>query len=818
MGKAIGCLVLIVSFLSFGRIFAQNISGRVTDKSGAPLPHATIYVEGTTSGAIAGFDGRFTLNLPVGNYRLQAKYVGYQTQSIPLLVTDASQTKTLNFKLNEEELTLPDVIITPDGRDPAYAIIARAVERKTYFKKLLKQYTYRAYTKTKIQLLKRPGKFFGISSDDKDTGVKILYFSENLSEVAVEEPDKIKERVTASRVNGDSKSYSLFANLFLRFSLYENLIKMEGLTDRGFISPLSDNTFFSYDFKLLGTTRDRDKTIYKIKIIPKRKNDPVFAGNIWIVDSSFAVQGFDINITRERQLEVIDSINITQNYIPAGKEAWTPAGVRFDFLGGVLGAKFGGYSASALSDYNLEPELEKKYFNNELLSVSQEAVEKDSSFWQTQRPIPLETDEKRDIIKKDSIEKRENSPEYQDSLTKARAKFKFGVLLRGYRRYDYRRKNEWNVSAPLSWVNFNTMEGWNLAPTVTYRQIFDDEKKRLSFTFRPRYGFSNEKFSYMAEISYNFQGARGRFSSIRNFITVSGGDYPQYFGVRVQIPPTINTIYTLFSELNYLKMYQNRFASIAAGKELFNGLTLRGSLTYENRIALTNSTEQTWFPTNRYYSPNILIPSHQALIAEARFTITFDNKYVTTPDGKFNFGSNYPVLNLYYKRGLPVVSGADFDFVRLTLEDDFKLGLVGTLDWQIGAGKFFTHKRVEFPDLYQPLGNQTILRGGESLTRFGLQNYYSYGTNDAYLEGYAEHHFDGFILNKIPLIKKLGLQEIAGARYFYTQAAGNYLELDMGLENIGKKWLKLTGLRFDIYYRLLGKSYTNIGFTLSLRN
>lgn len=813
---------IIINILLFTLLFVnysncQSIIGRVSDKQGNPLPHATIYVSGTTGGAVAGAEGSYSLNVPPGKYTIIAKYVGYQSQSQS--ITTSNKPVTLNFQLAEEELALSDVIITPDGKDPAYTIIAKAVEKKSYFKSLLNNYTYNAYTKTNIQLLKKPDiKLIKTPKEDKaDTNAKVLYFSENISEVAIQEPDKIKETVTASRVSGDSKSYSLFASLFLRFTLNTNIVQIDGLSERGFISPLSNSTFSFYDFKLLGSTRDGNHTLHKIKVIPKRKNDPVFAGIVWIVDSTYAVQGFDLNLTRARQLETIDSIHITQTYLPTHTDAWVPASVRFDFLGSVLGAKFGGYSGSAFKDYNLNPTFNTKIFDNELLKVVPDATKKDSTFWIDNRPLVLTDYEQKDLRKKDSLEIVRNSPTYLDSLTRVRGKFKVGALFSGYTRKNYRTKNEFEISAPLTWVNFNTMEGWNIAPTVTKRWVFAEEKKRISASITPRYGFANEKFSYKAIVTYQFQGTRGRFSTTRNFITLEGGDYPQYFGINEQISPIWNTAYTLFAELNYLKMYQKQFLKVSAGKELLNGLIARASLNYEHRTALGNRTAQSWVATERVYSPNIGIPISDVFIAEVRFTYLIANKYVTTPDGKLNFGSKYPAINLYYRRGIPVVSGANFDFLRLTLEDDFKLGLLGTLQWLIGGGGFLSKSTLGFADYYHPWANQTFYKSTERLNQFGIQNYYAYSTRRPFIEGYAEHHFNGFIFNKLPLIKKLGLQEIVGARYFYTESEDHYLELDFGIENIGKKWLKvINGLRVDFYYRIKGESFTNMGVTIGI--
>ena len=64
------------------------------------------------------------------------------------------------------------------------------------------------------------------------------------------------------------------------------------------VSPISSNAFGYYRFKLEGTFYDKNgKLINKIKVIPKRKNDRVFKGYIYIVEDDWALYGVDVSVT-----------------------------------------------------------------------------------------------------------------------------------------------------------------------------------------------------------------------------------------------------------------------------------------------------------------------------------------------------------------------------------------------------------------------------------------------------------------------------------------------------------------------------------------
>ena len=80
-------------------------------------------------------------------------------------------------------------------------------------------------------------------------------------------------------------------------------------------------------------------------------------------------------------------------------------------------------------------------------------------------------------------------------------------------------------------------------------------------------------------------------------------------------------------------------------------------------------------------------------------------------------------------------------------------------------------------------------------------NYYEFASTE-YLNCYAEHHFEGLFLNKVPLIKKLKWREVVSGRVIIgeleeeklstrlpsiTSELNNpYYEVGVGLENIFK--------------------------------
>jgi len=105
-------------------VFAQNgtISGKVTDQeTGAPLAGANVSIVGTSMGAAADIEGKYSIdNVPPGTYQVRASFIGYQ-QTMASVNVVVGETATLNFDLNAEAIKLSEIVTE----------VSRAEDRKT---------------------------------------------------------------------------------------------------------------------------------------------------------------------------------------------------------------------------------------------------------------------------------------------------------------------------------------------------------------------------------------------------------------------------------------------------------------------------------------------------------------------------------------------------------------------------------------------------------------------------------------------------------------------------------------------------------------
>ncbi len=119
--KKIYFLWSLLGLLTLHMGWAQtNISGTVNDETGAPLPGATVIIEGTSIGVATDFDGNFSIQASQGE-TLLITYVGYADQRITVGSEDSY---TINMSLDNE---LEEVVITgvagrTDTRKVSFAV------------------------------------------------------------------------------------------------------------------------------------------------------------------------------------------------------------------------------------------------------------------------------------------------------------------------------------------------------------------------------------------------------------------------------------------------------------------------------------------------------------------------------------------------------------------------------------------------------------------------------------------------------------------------------------------------------------------------
>ncbi|WP_316823203.1 DUF5686 and carboxypeptidase regulatory-like domain-containing protein [Pedobacter gandavensis] len=806
-------LLLILAAITISSAQEFKLKGNIKDTNGDIVPFASVYVKNTTKGTSANVDGIYALTLNKGSFIIVYKAIGYKAveKSIEL-----KEETTENTILIPESYTLTGVTIDGNAEDPAYEIIRQAIKKRKEHLTEVPAYTADVYIKGVQKLVGAPKKFFGRDIQktlNLDTNRKgILYLSESTSMFSFELPDKIHEEMISSKVAGRNNAFSFNKASDLLVNFYQNILLENTLSARGFVSPIADNALSFYKYKLLGVLTENGQSINKIQVIAKRAHDPAFNGTIYINDNTWHLLNADVYLTTSSGINLIDTLKISQQFLKVEK-TYMPSNINFQFNGNVLGFKFEGYYAGVYSNYDIHPKFPKNYFNGEILKVTKAVNKKDSLFWLNRRPIPLTAEESRDYIRKDSLAALKTSKHYLDSLEKANNKpGPFKLLIGGYtlnNRYD---KKSLRFDPILPALFYNTVEGFGMRYGITY-------SKRLEYgefyQIRPeiRYGLSNKELTASISGTYYYDAVK------RGSISASAGSGIFDLNNLGSMSLLGNSFNSLLFETNFSKFYKKEFANIGTSRELANGLMGSLEVNYSKNYNLVNTTDfkikdlkGETFTSNNPFTPETetpLFPSYQALTLSASLQYTFGQNYMTMPDRKIYLESKYPSINLTYKKGIKGVMSSDVDYDLIAAEiyqNRISAGLWGYSSIVIGAGKFINNDQIYYPEFKHFRGNNSLF-SVPNMRKFLFLDFYLFSTDREYFEAHFEHNFSGRFSSKIPLLRKLKLEELVGVSYLSQPLKRNYTEFYFGLQRL--IFRAAYGFAYD------GNKRINHGFRLS---
>jgi hypothetical protein len=785
-------LITLSLFLSLLNSSAQQfkLSGSIQDPEGNPVPFASVFIKGTTKGTAANIDGQYSFTIDQGTFTIVYKAIGYKVIEKELNI---SANISQNIVLTAEAFSLSGVTINSNAEDPAYEVIRQAIKTRKEHLTEVKSYTSNVYIKGVQKLVGAPKKIFGRDVQkvlDLDTNRKgMLYLSESTSTFAYKYPDQIHEEMISSKTAGTNKTFSFNKASDLIINFYDNILLENKLSTRGFISPISDNALHYYRYKLLGVSMENGTLINKIEVIPRRAHDPVFRGTIYIRDDSWHLVNVNLYLTKNTGINLLDTLNISQQFLKTGS-TYMPSNTNFQFNGNILGFKFEGYYIGVYSNYNLQPNFPKHFFNGEILNINKAVNKKDSLFWLNNRPIPLTAEESRNYIRKDSIAVIKNSSHYLDSIERADNKIgPFSLVIFGHTINKYRRKEHYTFDPLTNSLFYNTVEGLTLKPAVVYKKDLEDQRS-FSIRAEARYGFSNKTFTGNLTANYLYNPLK------RANISISAGsgifDLNNYGSMSLYS----NSINSLLFETNYSKFYKKEFANIGTTRGLTNGLLIHLSANYSQNTNLVNSTNYKFddfkgeqFTSNNPFTPAVetpLFPTYQALTLKASLNYTFKQRYITHPDGRIYQPPKYPAIDLSYRKGVKNILSSDVDYDLVSVEiaqERIKFDLWGYSSIMLEAGKFLNNDQIYYPEAKHFRGNNSLFSLPE-LRKFLFLDFYLFSTDREYIEAHLEHNFAGMFSNKVPFLRKLKLEELIGANYLSQPLKKDYSEFYFGVQRL----------------------------------
>ncbi|GJM29826.1 MAG: membrane protein [Cyclobacteriaceae bacterium] len=818
-------LAALLVILSTATICGQKktVSGKVTDAStGDPIPLANVIVKGTDIGTTTDFTGAYQITLPLSTDSLIASYIGYLTKAKPVA---GFGDQVLNFQLIESVQDLDEVVFVAE-ENPAFSILRNAVDNKPKNNKLsLSAYEYESYTKIEIDLDNLTDKFRDrkiikrvkqvIDSVDQMAGedgqaILPLFISESISDFYYRSsPELKKEFIRKTKISGigieDGTLVSqVIGSTFQEYNFYQNWLN---IWNKEFVSPVADGWQGYYDVYLMDSLDIDGHFCYRLDVIPKREGDLAFNGSIWITKAEYAIKQLDLSINKVANLNFIEKLKIQQELEPTAKGPWIPVKTRvltdFHLLGefgfkkemtGIL-AKF--FTSNKKITVN-QPHPVKFY--DQKLELSEEVRIPDDEFWEQRRHVALSPTEKNVMIMIDTMKQIPPVKRATDLVT---------YLGSGY--IDLGRKFEAGPY-PLFYAN-NNIEGSRIR--FGGRTTIDFSNKWILNGYLA-YGTRDETLKYGAGIDYILSRKPwtvvGVYSS--RDIQQIGLTFDDVFGDLRLI-----AFETFYRNLDYRTPYSLEENRIHFKKELHRGLNQKVIL--RNRTYKPINLDSTFnyaFQVDPSSIESELQQDFQTteIMLETRFS--GDERWIQNDNQRVSLGTiNSPILTFRYTLGMKGFLGGDFTYHKVAFNavKSLKMGFLGVSDLSLTGSKIFG--AVPLPLLSSHIGNESPYYIAIAYNTMGFSEYVS----DTYASLNYQHHFEGFLLNRIPIFKKLKWRTVAtmnvlkgsvsdenlalhsdvginGESNSPIRALGNepYVEVGYGIENIFRI------LRIDAIHRL----------------
>ncbi len=834
---------LLLLTLLTNTLTAQTITGKVTNANGTTLPNASITVTNKNIQVVTNATGNYSLKIPNGTYTISCQYIGYAllTQTI----TISKEEQQLNFVLQIQAYKNTEFIVKANAEDYAYTVIRNAIKKRNYYNTQVKSATYDLYNKEIMKLRSVPKSFMGkkIKADDKkDMGVDssgkgVVYLSESISQVNYELPNKTKIFVKSSRVSG-SNSYGFAFTSTINF--YENNVAVfsKSINSRGFVSPIANNALHYYKYEYLGSFDENGMEINTIKVTPKRKNEPLFSGTIYIVENEWSIHSINLLLTKQSQLELMDTLSVKQLYQKLPNKIWRTNNQALYLAIKIFAFDVVGNFVSVYSNFEVNKKFDPKFFNNTIIKYDTAVNKKPFTYWDSIRPIALEQEEIKDYKIKDSLylaQKKDTLAKAKmDSMQKKFQKITLNkIVLTGINNYKVKHKKLYSYGLEPLLLNtqYNTTEGL----TTTVLPFVQVNSKALHATIKLmpqlRYSYTNNTLLTNSYITFFKKNKKGDASTKLQSITLGGGAAVYQINKEEPINAFNNTYCTLIDGLNFLKNYKANFGEVIYRKRKENSLTTKIGLLYEDRIALknisnytlSNKTKGKFQPNDSSGNTSIAFANHQALLVQVALSYQPGQRYIELPYNKVSIGSKWPTFSIYFAKGINNIlnSDVDFDKWKFSIKDNINLKLKGTLAYNVTIGGFMNRKKVYIQD-YQHFNGNQLGAAADYLNSFQLAQYYANSTTaNLFTTVHLEQHLKGLLSNKIPLLNKLNWQFVTGGNAFYVNKNSNYVEAFVGIENIfkilrvdfvaaytnGKKGL--TGIKFGAGGLLGGRASVN---------
>ncbi|MDR2813283.1 MAG: DUF5686 and carboxypeptidase regulatory-like domain-containing protein [Prevotellaceae bacterium] len=844
----------------------QVLRGSITDKSGKPIPFATVYVREMQLGTSADEHGAFELKLPRGAYTCVFQHIGYQTSVDKVEVT--GQGAALGVTLADKSYELEAVIVSNSGEDYACHVMRRAIAMAPYYSHEVSNYKAEVYLKgtCKVDRISRVVKAL-VKRELRQAQIKEkeTYLLESMNEIEFSEPNTYKHKVLSSKSTVPVDLGSFNTMNYVNVNVYSlNLLARDALSN--------------YRFAYEGIVEEENMVICKVKVTPRKKNPGLMSGYIYIIEDTWRV--YSANLSGKFPFgtfsavmttnEIRDGIRLPTSYSLTATMKALGNNANFDYTGTVRYSNIikntkiknplasatptpppaaptadatAAKSASAKSASDsiklkkrrdkLASLLEQEELSNrEMLKVnkmlreelknqepqplnisSRYRVEVDSSartrdtaYWNAIRPVPLKREEAVSYLKVDSL--RAIAQVRRDSAKTGSGRLGNLMLGTRYQPSPALRITHSGLIAP-SLLTFSAVNGFHYGQKIGLRKMLADSTL-LNLNANVGWAFSRKAFTWRLNGGYQYIPER----RAEAFFDVGWYDTDYNGSQRADV---MNSALALLLHNNYNRLYDQLYVSLGNNIDIANGLSLQVMLSYYDRSRLENSTEFSFFNRSKKYAPNLpdneyvdnRLELHRSSVLNVSLSYTPQYFYRMRGRQKRMAYSSYPTFRLTWREGIPNMLGSksDFSFAKFSIHQTKNLGLLEEFFYQVEGAKFFRSKEVDFPDFYHfsMPGYVGHTVGGASRE---YSRYYRYSTPGWGALAEVRYTTPFLALKFLPLFNKTYCRENVSLRTLYTPQQKFYTEAEYAVSEI------FFMMRLGVFAGFENEHFRTVGVTL----
>jgi hypothetical protein len=812
-------LIVFVVFCIAEGSAQSGVAGRILTSAQEPASFASVAATHLTNGKLKGInadgDGRFILKLDPGTYALKIHLLGFHDTDTIVTIT-SGKLFDMTFTLLENPSELGAVQVFADRRGLAREIVTKAIDaRKSHADTDGIVHSYDSYTITSVQSLtpdtaeiKQDSIKVKVKQKDRPL-IRIQYYLnetattaywdfpgkyaeevKGVSDFTMERPTSRGASASASFSYGESEiipqQWSYDDNYVLKslqgfheFSVYNRLLYIPSLSDKKILSPIGEGALLSYDYDLDSVDDSAGIKLYTVVFKGLFPGEPLLKGKMVIRASDWAVTSVTYSMP-SNTMKFFNDLEVTSHYSLNDQGLAQPSKINVLYT---IESGLSIYYGSIQRQSEAWVEKSDFKFTDEVRTYDALAFDRDSAFWSLKRIKQFDSVEQSYVSACDSVQTLYASDEYYaeaDSAYNALRWMDFLLYGVGYRN---REKDYSFFINPLTMqVNPFGIGGYRHRIGGSYKKEFDNAYT-MEVEGEADYGFRNNDLRGRGGVGLTYVPLK----FVRTFLRF--GDY-------YDMVNNYASLGSIFSRSNYVR---TQTWSIAQRMEVVNGLFAELTFEFSDQKPIVNLLSDRW-SQQVFGDVNTPLDFQRYIKSEFKLEVKYRHrqKFIIKKGRKILLGSVYPDLKLVYRKGVPGLlnSEVDFDYIEIGLKHFKTIGRLGDMDWSVLAGSFVNKKNLRLLE-HRYFRGSDLFFFSDPINSFQLLGP-TLSTANAFFRANYFHHFNGLLLNKIPLLHRLKITEAAGAGMLSIPNENfHHVEFYAGLERVVRIRKEL--FRFGIY-------------------